>query len=161
MPHTPISNTQKTRANRLRRIMTRAETLLWRQLKAHRLSGFGFRRQTPLGRYIADFVSHSCKLVIELDGESHDFESAVRNDARCDAWFASRGYRVLRFTNDDVLKNLEGVVVAIGHAAAKPAPPSLTLPRKGGGDDGTAIGHTSSTRTSSTRISSRKPAGTH
>jgi very-short-patch-repair endonuclease len=56
--------------------MTRAETLLWRQLKAHRLGGLGFRRQAPMGNYVADFVSHSCKLVVEVDGESHDFQSA-------------------------------------------------------------------------------------
>jgi very-short-patch-repair endonuclease len=161
MPHAPVAGIQKSRAKRLRRIMTRAETLLWRQLKAHRLNGFGFRRQTPMGRYIADFVSHSCKLVIELDGESHNFESVVRDDARRDAWFASRGYRVLRFTNDDVLKNLEGAVVAIRLAAEKHAPPSLTLPRKGGGDDGVAIVDSSAHIFSSVQISSRKSTGTH
>jgi very-short-patch-repair endonuclease len=114
--------------------MTRAETLLWRHLKANRLAGFGFRRQSPMGNYIADFVAHSCKLVVEVDGESHDFEERIRHDDRRDQWFASRGYRVLRFTNDDVMKNLEGVVLAIGQAAEQAAPPCLTLPRKGGGN---------------------------
>ena len=114
--------------------MTRAETLLWRHLKANRLSGLGFRRQSPMGNYIADFVSHSCKLLVEVDGESHDFEERIRHDKRRDDWFASRGYRVLRFTNNDVLKNLEGVVVAIGLAAEQAAPLSPTLPRKGGGN---------------------------
>jgi very-short-patch-repair endonuclease len=114
--------------------MTRAETLLWRHLKADRLSGLAFRRQTPMGNYIADFVAHSCKLVIELDGESHDFEERLRHDAKRDEWFASRGYRVLRFTNDDVMKNLEGVVLMISAAAEQAAPLSLTLPRKGGGN---------------------------
>jgi very-short-patch-repair endonuclease len=135
MPHDEVSNVQRNRAKQLRRAMTRAETLLWRHLKANRLSGLGFRRQSPMGNYIADFVSHSCKLVVEVDGESHDFESRLHHDARRDEWFASRGYRVLRFTNDDVLKNLEGVVMAIGLAAEQAAPPSLTLPRKGGGND--------------------------
>jgi very-short-patch-repair endonuclease len=135
MPHDEVSNVQRNRAKQLRRAMTRAETLLWRHLKANRLSGLGFRRQSPMGNYIADFVSHSCKLVVEVDGESHDFESRLQRDARRDEWFASRGYRVLRFTNDDVLKNLEGVVMAIGLAAEQAAPPSLTLPRKGGGND--------------------------
>jgi very-short-patch-repair endonuclease len=59
----------------------------------------------------------------------------VRHDERRDRWFASRGYRVLRFTNDDVLKNLEGVVTAINLAVARAAPPSLSLPRKGGGNE--------------------------
>jgi very-short-patch-repair endonuclease len=114
--------------------MTRAETLLWRHLKAHRLAALGFRRQCPMGNYIADFVAHSRKLVVELDGESHDFESRIRHDERRDEWFASRGYRVLRFTNDDVPKNLEGVVISIREAADRGLPPSLTLPRKGGGN---------------------------
>jgi very-short-patch-repair endonuclease len=134
MPHTPVDDVQRARARQLRREMTRAETLLWRHLKAHRLVAPGFRRQAPMGNYIADFVSHSCKLVIEVDGESHDFESRLRHDERRDQWFASRGYRVLRFTNDDVMKNLEGVVMAIGLAAEQASPPSLTLPRKGGGN---------------------------
>jgi very-short-patch-repair endonuclease len=134
MPHNEVNKIQRDRAKRMRREMTRAETLLWRHLKANRLSGLGFRRQTPMGNYIADFVAHSCKLVVEVDGESHDFEERFRHDARRDEWFVSHGYRVLRFTNDDVMKNLEGVVIAIGLAAEQAAPPSLTLPRKGGGN---------------------------
>ena len=113
--------------------MTRAETLLWRHLKAKRLAGLGFRRQTPMGNYIADFASYSCKVIVEVDGESHDFEERIRDDARRDEWFVSRGYRVL-FTNDDVMKNLEGVVLSILEATEQAAPLSLTLPRKGGGN---------------------------
>ena len=134
MSHNEVNEIQRDRAKRLRRAMTRAETLLWRHLKANRLSGLGFRRQTPMGNYIADFVAHSCRLIVEVDGESHDFEERVRQDARRDEWFASRGYRVLRFTNDDVMRNLEGVVIANGLAAEQAVPPSLTLPRKGGGN---------------------------
>jgi very-short-patch-repair endonuclease len=134
MPHDEVPQLQRTRAKRLRREMTRAETLLWRYLKADRLAGLAFRRQTPMGPYIADFVAHSCKLIVELDGESHDFEDRVRHDERRDQWFVSRGYRVLRFTNDDVMKNLEGVVLSIIEAAEQAVPLSLTLPRKGGGN---------------------------
>jgi very-short-patch-repair endonuclease len=134
MPHDKVGKIQRTRAKQLRRTMTRAETSLWRHLKAHRLAALGFRRQSPTGNYIADFVAHSCGLVVEVDGESHDFDERIRHDERRDQWFASRGYRVLRFTNDDVLKNLEGVVITIGLAAEQGAPPSLTLPRKGGGN---------------------------
>jgi len=68
--------------------------------------------------YIADFVCHSARLVVELDGESHDFESRQRRDEKRDAWFAAQGYVVLRFTNEDVLKNLAGVVEAIRVAAS-------------------------------------------
>jgi very-short-patch-repair endonuclease len=107
MPHNEVSKIQRARATQLRRTMTRAETLLWRHLKANRLAGLGFRQQSPMGSYIADFASHACKLVVEVDGESHDFEERIRHDERRDQWFASRGYRVLRFTNNDVMKNLE------------------------------------------------------
>jgi very-short-patch-repair endonuclease len=134
MPHNEVDKIQRDRAKQLRRAMTRAEALLWRYLKADRLAGLGFRRQSPMGNYIADFVAHSCKLIVEVDGESHDFEERIRHDDRRDRWFASRGYRVLRFTNDDVMKNLEGVVIAIRQAAEPAAPLSLTLPRKGGGN---------------------------
>jgi very-short-patch-repair endonuclease len=134
MPHNEVRKIQRAHAKQLRRSMTRAETLLWRHLKAHRLAKLGFRRQSPMGNYIADFVAHSRKLIVEVDGESHDFEERTRHDGRRDQWFTSRGYRVLRFTNDDVMKNLEGVVLAIDLAAAQVAPPSLTLPRKGGGN---------------------------
>jgi very-short-patch-repair endonuclease len=134
MPHDEVSKIQRDRAKRLRREMTRAETLLWRHLKADRLAGLGFRRQTPMDNYIADFVAHSCKLVVEIDGESHDFEERIRHDAVRDRWFESRGYRVLRFTNDDVMKNLEGVVLSILEAAEQAAPLSLTLSRKGRGN---------------------------
>ena len=95
MPHAQVSRVQRGRAKQLRRAMTRAEVLLWRHLKAHRLAALGFRRQSPIGRYIADFVAHTCKLIVEVDGESHEFESRLLHDSRRDEWFASRGYRVL------------------------------------------------------------------
>jgi very-short-patch-repair endonuclease len=114
--------------------MTRAETLLWRYLKAGHLNGLQFRRQTPMGQYIVDFVCHAARIVIELDGESHDFAERIRQDRVRDAWLTSRGYKVLRFMNDDVMSNLEGVLLAISEAASarvRGTPPSLTLPRKG------------------------------
>jgi very-short-patch-repair endonuclease len=116
--------------------MTRAETLLWRYLKAGHLGGLSFRRQTPIGSYIADFVCHAARLIIEIDGETHDFEERQRRDTTRDRWLASRGYAVLRFTNDDVLSSLEGVLITIGDIARSrlAAPPSLSLPRKGGGN---------------------------
>ena len=138
MPHAHVSQSRRAKAKSLRRAMTRAETLLWRQLKAHRLAGASFRRQVPMGPYTADFVSHSYRVVIEVDGESHDFVSRQHIDARRDTWFSGRGYRVRRFTSDEVLKNLEGVVLAI--AEALQSPPSLSLPRKGGGNPQTSFG---------------------
>jgi very-short-patch-repair endonuclease len=137
MPHSRISSEQRKRAKVLRQTMTPAETLLWRYLKAGHLDGVSFRRQTPIGEHIVGFASHAAKLVIEVDGYSHDFEQAQRRDAARDAWLASRGYRVLRFTNQDVLSNLEGVLIVIREAATariRGGTPSLSLPRKGGGN---------------------------
>jgi very-short-patch-repair endonuclease len=115
--------------------MTRAETLLWRYLKAHRIDGLGFRRQVPMQRFVADFVCHTARLAIELDGESHDFLSRQRKDEVRDAWFKSQGYKVLRFTNEQVLEDLAGVIDAIRIAAEQQTSPlSLSLPHKGGGN---------------------------
>jgi len=140
MPHAVVSERQRSRAKQLRRTMTRAETLLWRYLKANRIDGLGIRRQAPIGNYVADFVCFSSKLIIELDGESHDFDERQKADQRRDAFFAAEGFQVLRFTNEQVMSNLEGVVEAIRQAAsagARGSPPSLTLPHKGGGNTNT------------------------
>ncbi|MBW5435623.1 endonuclease domain-containing protein [Bradyrhizobium canariense] len=137
MPHAVVSQRQRGRAKQLRQAMTRAETLLWRYLKANRMDGVGIRRQTPIGNYIADFVCFSSKLIIEVDGESHDSEERQKADQQRDAFFAAEGFQVLRFTNEQVMTNLEGVVEAIRQAAsagARGLPPSLTLPHKGGGN---------------------------
>src|SRR5215813_1999158 len=117
MPHAFVSELQRSRAKRLRSTMTRAETLLWRYIKARRIDGLLFRRQVPMHKYIADFVCHSHRLIVELDGESHDFESRIQRDAERDAWFVSEGYTVRRFTNEEVLRNLSGVVETIRNTA--------------------------------------------
>ncbi|MHC2466544.1 endonuclease domain-containing protein [Bradyrhizobium embrapense] len=140
MPHAVVSERQRNRAKQLRQAMTRAETLLWRHLKANRMDGVGFRRQTPIKNYVVDFVCFSANLIIELDGDSHDFEERQKADERRDAFFISEGFRVLRFTNEQVTSNLEGVVEAIREATrvgASGSPPSLTLPHKGGGNGNT------------------------
>ena len=136
MSHAAVSPRQRDRAKQLRTWMTRAETLLWRYLKAHHVDELGFRRQVPMGKYVADFACHAPKLIVEIDGASHDFAEQIGRDEKRDAWFKSRGYAVLRFTNSDVMKNLEGVVGTIRETAASrlDAPPSLSLPRKGGGN---------------------------
>jgi very-short-patch-repair endonuclease len=137
MPHSAVNLQRRNQAKQLRRTMTRAETLLWRYLKADHLEDLSFRRQAPMGPYIVDFVCHATRLVVEVDGESHDFPERLRVDQTRDAWLASRGYRTLRFTNDEVLKNLEGVLTVIRETAnggVHDAPPSLSLPRKGGGN---------------------------
>ena len=136
MPHAVVSPRQRSRAKQLRQTMTRAETLLWRYLKADRIDGLGFRRQAPIRNYIADFVCMSAKIVVELDGESYDFEERQNADQNRDAFFVSEGFQVLRFTNEQVMSNLEGVVETIRLTASSRAccsPLSPPLPYKGGG----------------------------
>ncbi len=95
------------------RDMTNAERLLWRALRAHRLSGLPIRRQAPCGPYIADFLCIEARLAIEVDGGTHWRAEELRRDAQRDAWFAANGYRVLRVQNADVYENFEGVIETI------------------------------------------------
>jgi len=111
------------------RAATPAERRLWYGLRKHGLGGLKFRRQVPLGPYIADFYCPQARLVVEADGVSH-IDSP--NDAARDAWMRKKGIRVFRVTNFDVLSNLEGVLIAIGEMARGPLP--LTPSRKGRGD---------------------------
>ena len=94
-------------ALKLRREQTDAERLLWSQLRRKQLEGLKFRRQQPIGRYIADFVCFEGKLIVEVDGSQHG-EIAERDDERT-SWLGSQGFKVLRFWNHDLLENIEGV----------------------------------------------------
>jgi very-short-patch-repair endonuclease len=105
------------RARALRRDMTDAELALWRGL-GERLPGARFRTQVPFGPYYADFASHRCRLVIELDGSQHG--EKVDYDAARTHFLNGEGYRVLGFWNNEVLGNLDGVLAVI--AAAIPSP---------------------------------------
>ncbi len=96
-----------TLAKQLRKNMTDAERRLWTALRAKRFAGWKFRRQEPLGTYIADFVCHEAKLIIEVDGGQHAQSAA---DSTRDQWFAEHGYRVLRYWNNDVLEQTEAVL---------------------------------------------------
>ncbi|MEL7689680.1 endonuclease domain-containing protein [Citromicrobium bathyomarinum] len=111
-------------AKNLRRGSTDAERKLWGHLRSKRLNGAKFRRQEQIGDYIVDFVCFSRRLVIEVDGSQH-FESA--EDKARDAWLKLKGFEVLRFWNNDVLQNEDGVLAAILAALETPLPnPSPT-----------------------------------
>lgn len=97
-------------ARQLRQQMTDAERLLWRHLRGRQLAGAKFRRQQPVGPYVADFIHFESRLIIEADGGQHN--DAPR-DATRDAWLAAQGYRVLRFWNHDILTNIESVMTAV------------------------------------------------
>jgi len=110
-------------AKAMRREMTEPERLIWNEVRAHRLNGVKFRRQTVIGaRYIADFTCRSpIMLVVEIDGETHVGREAY--DLVRTGFFEARGYRVLRFCNSDVMSNLDGVLTAIVSALAdSPSP---------------------------------------
>jgi len=95
------------RAQMLRKRMTDAERRLWSKLRMRQVEGFRFRRQAPVGPYVVDFICLELKLIVEVDGGQHAMPQA---DAKRTAWLESEGYRVIRFWNNDVLKNTEGVL---------------------------------------------------
>lgn len=145
MPHFEVKRRELASARKLRAGMSEAEKRLWSRLRAHRFGGASFRRQAVMGRYVVDFVCHDARLVIELDGGQHATASRVHVDKRRTAWLESRGYKMLRFWNNDVLGNLNGVLELIALELGLIEPPSrfaaerrTDLPRKGGGEESAA-----------------------
>lgn len=106
--------------------MTDAERKLWLRLRHWPDGNVHFRRQATIGRYFADFACHSTRLVVELDGGQHEHGAQAAGDVARDAFFRANGYRVLRFWNLDVMKNVDGVLMVIAEAirsdAAAPHP---------------------------------------
>jgi very-short-patch-repair endonuclease len=105
------------RAKQLRAKMTDAERLLWSKLRRKQMHGHMFRHQAAIGHYIVDFACLSIKLVIEVDGGQHNVNKA-KDDLRT-AWLESQGYRVMRFWNNEVLQNLDGVREVIWRATKR------------------------------------------
>jgi very-short-patch-repair endonuclease len=114
------------RARALRSRMTDAERKLWRMLRDRRFSGAKFRRQVPLGRYVADFLSFERQMVIEVDGGQH---SEKASDVARDNWFRREGFTVVRFWNNNVLTNLYGVAVRLLELIDKNTPHPASQPR--------------------------------
>jgi very-short-patch-repair endonuclease len=131
MPHRAIPPRNRSNARSLRSTMTEAEKRIWFHLRAHRLNGASFRRQTPVGAYIIDFVCFDARLIVEIDGGQH---ADSQSDKAREIWLRSQGFVVLRFWNNDVLANTSGVLERINEALSASSPPSLALPRKGGGN---------------------------
>ncbi|MGE0241011.1 MAG: endonuclease domain-containing protein [Parvibaculaceae bacterium] len=120
----------RTRARQLRKTMTPQEVRLWVQLKCLNRRGFHFRRQVPIDRYIVDFAELGQRLIIEVDGSQHSFEKGEMADRIRDEVLASVGFRVLRFWNNDVDYNMDGVIDAV-QAALTP----IRHPRPTAGGD--------------------------
>jgi len=101
------------RAKSLKREMTPAEKILWNELRDGRLEGYKFRRQHPIGKFIADFYCHQGKLVVELDGSIHDNEDVKERDASRTSEIENFELRVIRFQNEDIFKKLNEVLKQI------------------------------------------------
>ncbi|MCR4304206.1 MAG: endonuclease domain-containing protein [Gallionella sp.] len=112
-------------AKTLRRNLTDAEQKLWYHLRAHRFMGRKFKRQKPIGRYVVDFICLEEKLIIELDGGQHA-ESMVYDHER-DSWLRSQGFTVLRFWNNELMNETEGVLEQIRLALTGEAISAETL----------------------------------
>jgi very-short-patch-repair endonuclease len=130
------NQSQRDFARTLRTNSTTAEKRLWQHLRANQLHKYKFRRQSPIGPYIADFVCFSHKLIIELDGPQHLEPTTLDHDTRRTAWLTAQGFQVLRFRNQELDENIHAVLDTIAsalaqRAAAHQSPPSPTLPAKG------------------------------
>jgi very-short-patch-repair endonuclease len=101
----------RQRARELRSKLTDAEQRLWQALRRRQVAGVKFRRQQPIGDFIVDFVCFERRLIVEVDGGQH--AEQVSYDEQRTQWLEARGYRVLRFWNNDVLADTEGVAQAI------------------------------------------------
>jgi very-short-patch-repair endonuclease len=106
----------RDRARQMRHEATTAERRLWSRLRGGKLCGLKFRRQVPLGDYIADFACFAPKLIVECDGGGH---ADSNYDARRDEWFAAQGFQVIRFWNHQIAENVAGVVETILRAARR------------------------------------------
>ncbi len=118
------------RARHLRRDMTLGEKVLWKELRRLDLH---VRRQVPMGRYVADFAIHAARLIVEVDGPQHEQPDQVLHDAQRTERLASQGYRVLRFTSAEVLKDAPAVALKVQAAALSPPSPALP-PSRGKGE---------------------------
>lgn len=107
LPHRKVPPHLRQNARRMRSAMTEAELKLWNELRAHRLMGLAFRRQMPIGRYIADFACPEHKLIVEVDGSQHA-EDEIYDQFRT-TYLEQQGWQVVRFWNDDVLNDIDNV----------------------------------------------------
>ena len=119
MPHSNITPKTRERARRLRRELTKAESAMWNMLRDLRPYGARFRRETPIGPYIADFAWLSARLIVEVDGDSHETEGGRRHDLARDAFLKNQGFTVLRFDMAQVLDGPDYVFIEIQKQAAQ------------------------------------------
>ncbi len=122
----------KGRARNLRQNMTDAERKLWYALRDRRFEHYKFRRQHPVGRYITDFACLEAHLIIEVDGGQH---AESKHDERRTAFLETEGFKVIRFWNNDVMANLDGVLVVIAKELKRCCPSPRPSPQRGEGEE--------------------------
>ena len=122
-PERAPTTKSRSRARVLRHRATDAEQKLWWHLR-HRLptEGTHFRRQVPIGSYVADFCCLKAKLILEVDGNQHGLDVNIASDAKRSAYLTSQGFSVLRFSNREVMTEINGVLEAIYAALSTPTP---------------------------------------
>ena len=113
MPHSNVDPKTRNRARRLRRELTKAEQEMWNMLRDLRPYGARFRRETPIGPYIADFAWLSAKVIVEVDGDSHETLAGKAHDATRDAFLKQQGFCIMRFDNLQVIDGPDYVFVEI------------------------------------------------
>jgi len=111
-----MKGNQTSLARELRQRQTEAEKTLWARLRDRQLEGVKFRRQQPIGHYVVDFVSLESRILIEIDGGQHNERGMREKDEERTAWLKREGYHILRFWNNEVLNNVDGVLEVIGEA---------------------------------------------
>ena len=125
----PYNRNLKQLSRQLRDNMTDAERLLWAKIRMKQLKGYQFYRQKPIGDYIVDFFCPKAKLIIEVDGSQHFVNETIEYDRIREEYVSSLGLRVLRFTNTEVLKHVEGVVERIEEEMNEKIPLNPPLPK--------------------------------
>jgi very-short-patch-repair endonuclease len=119
-PPKRIGSLSPDRARTLRHKPAEPERRLWQKLRNRQLGDLKFRRQTPVGPYVADFLCLDAMLIVEVDGDTHGTTQAL--DARRTAYLEREGFRVIRFSNAEVMANIDGVLVAVLAATLMPSP---------------------------------------
>ncbi len=119
MPHSNIDPKTRKRARTLRRELTRAEREMWDLLRDLRPRGARFRRETPVGPYVADFAWLSARVIVEVDGDSHETDQGRAHDLRRDAFLRGQGFEVIRFDKHQVIDNPDYVFITLEKALAQ------------------------------------------
>jgi very-short-patch-repair endonuclease len=140
LSYRPDPQSTVSRARELRRSLTRQEVKLWLRLRELKQQGFRFRRQVRIEKWITDFACFATRIIIEVDGMQHGFEENLKRDHVRDNFLKLQGFHIMRFTNDEIWSNIDGVVEQIflmGKKGIFPLPVHFVNhpPRKGEGRD--------------------------